>query len=77
MANNQYTGLNDPTWGYKAPHLGAEMNQGGKDRGTGTDQAMSKSMPELMNQGGSTEHPSAHPIGHKKKGPALGKMMGQ
>lgn len=81
MANNQYNkklqGANDPFMEPSYDDLGGLMNQGGKSRGAGQDQAMTMCLPELMNQGGSTEHPEAHPVGHHKKGPGLGKMMGQ
>jgi hypothetical protein len=66
-----------PTWGKKPMHLSHFMNQPGKAQGTGEDQAMQLSLPEIMNQGASTEYPSAHPTGHAMKGPSLGKMLGQ
>ena len=77
--NNQHNlenaGSNEPHGG-KPKHLGDLLNQGGKARGAGQNQAMSLCLPELMNQGGSTEHKGDH-MEWKTGGKHLGKMMGQ
>jgi len=79
MANNQYNlqGSNDPHWS-KPCHLSHLLNQPGKDQGVGRNQAWGDSIPELMNQGGSTKNGGGgtHPDG-KRMPIALGKAMGQ
>lgn len=82
MANNQGTTYipgftNEPMWGKKPEPLSKHMNQPGKAQGSGEDQGLDCSIPELMNQGGSTKHPGSHPLGHAKKGESMGELMGQ
>jgi hypothetical protein len=77
--NNQYNikGANDPRWS-KPCHLSNLLNQPGEGQGTGKDQVWSDSIPELMNQGGSTKHGGKDTHTSGKNTPAsFGKMLGQ
>jgi len=73
--NPKDMGTNQP-YKPKPDHLSHLMNQPGKPVGVNQNQAMDICLPELMNQGPSTEHPADHMEG-RKKGPSLGEMMGQ
>jgi hypothetical protein len=69
-------GNNNPTWGAKPGHLSGLLHQPGGKQGSGVDQALTLSLPELMHQGAGTEHPADH-VEWKSKGPSLGKLLGQ
>ncbi len=65
-----------PTWGNKPCHLSSTMNQAGKSQGTSRDQAMNDSLPELMNQGGSSKGHD-NPMLKAKTPRMLKQLMGQ